>query len=339
MSSSFRDASDCVSIRSDAARSPAHNPADVIVGAMEAADSSTAAGVGRTLSAGHLTARFLPEQGMVCASLRHRDAELLRRVDDMAADAATGHVAGVPITHPWANRLSRWSYCAAGKDVELDPESPLLHRDWNGTCIHGVPWSRLAFQVIDAADDFLAASLEWTAPELLAVFPYPHTLRIEAALDADGLEIATIVVAHADGPVPVSFGFHPYVGLPGLPRREWQLTLPSMVHLELDERLIPTGRRFPFAAMDRPLGSLEFDDGFALGTEQAVFAISGGGRRVSMQFLRGYDHAQIYAPADQDLIALEPMTAPANALVSGDGLGILAAGSRYDAVFRIGVDE
>jgi aldose 1-epimerase len=103
--------------------------------------------------------------------------------------------------------------------------------------------------------------------------------------------------------------------------------------------LIPTGRRFPFTAMDRALGALEFDDGFVLGTEQAVFSISGGGRRVSMEFLRGYDHAQIYAPADKDLIALEPMTAPANALVSGDGLGILAAGSRYDAVFRIGVDD
>jgi aldose 1-epimerase len=306
---------------------------------MEASDSPAPVGVGRTLSAGDLTARFLPEQGMVCISLRHRGAELLRRVDELASDAATGHVAGVPITHPWANRLSRWSYCAAGKDVELDPASPLLHRDWNGTCIHGVPWSRLAFDVVDAADDYLAASLEWTAPDLIAVFPYPHTLRIEATLEAGGLEIATTVVAHADGPVPLSFGFHPYLGLPDVPRQEWQLTLPSMVHMELDERLIPTGRRFPFAAMDRALGALEFDDGFALGTEQAVFSISGGGRRVSMEFLRGYDHAQIYAPADKDLIALEPMTAPANALVSGDGLGILAAGSRYDAVFRIGVDD
>jgi aldose 1-epimerase len=94
----------------------------------------------------------------------------------------------------------------------------------------------------------------------------------------------------------------------------------------------------PFEAMDAPLADLAFDDGFALGTEQAVFAISGAGRRVTMEFLSGYDHAQIYAPVSDDLIALEPMTAPTNALVTGDGLRLLPPRARYEAAFRIGVE-
>lgn len=291
------------------------------------------------LFAGELTACFLPAQGMVCASLRHRGVEILRRIDGLADDAAAGHVAGIPLNHPWANRLSRWGYSAAGKIVMLDPGSPLLHADGNGTVIHGVPWSRLEWLPEQVSDHRIAAQLQWSSKDLLAVFPYRHTMRMQAVLDPQGLTITTTLIAAAEGPVPVSFGFHPYFGLANLPRAQWRLTLPAMQRLQLDARLIPTGVVLPFPAMDQPLGALSFDDGFALGTEQAVFSISGGGRRVSVEFLHGYDHAQIYAPADQDLIALEPMTAPTNALVTGNGLRIVPPGGRYDAAFRIAVAD
>jgi aldose 1-epimerase len=305
---------------------------------MQAQTTGRAAAGSCTLIAGDLTARFLPAQGMACVSLRHRGVELLRRVDNLTADAATGHVAGVPLNHPWANRLSRWGYSAAGKTVLLDPHSPLLHQDWNGTVIHGVPWSRLRWLANEVSDDRIVASLDWNTDALLAIFPYPHTLRMDAALDPGGLTITTTLLAHADGPVPVSFGFHPYVGIPGLPRAQWQLTLPAMQRLQLDERLIPTGRQSPFPAMDGSLGTLAFDDGFALHTGGSAFTISGNGYRISVVFLEGYDHAQIYAPPDKDLIALEPMTAPTNALVTGDGLQLVPANGRFEAVFRIAVE-
>ena len=85
------------------------------------------------LKAGHLAALFLPEHGMLGASLRHRGVELLRRVDDLDAAAAKGSTAGIPLLHPWANRLGGPIYRAAGKEVVLDPASPFLHRDENGS--------------------------------------------------------------------------------------------------------------------------------------------------------------------------------------------------------------
>jgi aldose 1-epimerase len=292
----------------------------------------------RILEAGDLRACFLPAHGMLCASLRHRGNELLRRVDTLGEDAASGHVAGIPITHPWANRLSRWGYRAAGKDVVLDPGSPLLHQDWNGTVIHGVPWPHLRFYPTTASGERLSARLEWTDVALLAVFPFPHTLQMDAVLDPAGLTISMTLIAHADGVVPVSFGFHPYLGLPELPRQQWRLLLPAMQRMQLDDRLLPTGKRIDFPAMDAPLATMAFDDGFALGTEHTEFSIVGGGMRIGMQFLHGYDHAQIYAPADQDLIALEPMTAPTNALVTGQGLRLLPPGQRFEAAFRVVVE-
>jgi aldose 1-epimerase len=112
-----------------------------------------------------------------------------------------------------------------------------------------------------------------------------------------------------------------------------------MRRLTLDEHGIPTREETAFAGFQRELGEAAFDDGFALIDERSIFALSGAGRRVSVEMLGGYTHAQVFAPPGKDLVALEPMTAPANALVSGRGLRVVEPGGRLRAGFRIGVVE
>ena len=60
----------------------------------------------RSLAAGDLEATLLPQQGMLVASLRHRGVELLRRIENLEKAAASGSSAGIPLLHPWANRLA-----------------------------------------------------------------------------------------------------------------------------------------------------------------------------------------------------------------------------------------
>jgi aldose 1-epimerase len=291
----------------------------------------------RRLAAGDLEAVFLPEQGMLCASLRHRGAELLRRVDDLDGAAANGSTAGIPLLHPWANRLDGPRYRAAGRAVELDPHSPLLHTDANGLPMHGVPWSQLAWNVRSASETSVAAQLDWSRPELLAVFPFEHRLELVAALRPDGLSLDVTLTATAADPVPVSFGFHPYLGLSNLERKEWVLVLPAMRRLELDGRGIPTGRDAAFAGFDAPLGAVAFDDGFTGLGPTPSFVLAGGGRRITVQFTDGFDYAQVFAPAAQSYVALEPMTAPTNALASGRGLRVVTPGESFRAAFRVNV--
>src|SRR5271154_3772174 len=81
----------------------------------------------RKLLAGDLEAVFLPARGMLGASLRHKGAEVLGRVEDLEAAAARGSTAGIPFLYPWANRLAESSYRVLGKDVVLDVSSSLLH--------------------------------------------------------------------------------------------------------------------------------------------------------------------------------------------------------------------
>lgn len=293
----------------------------------------------RRLAAGQLEAFFLPRRGMLGASFRDRGVELLRRIDDLDGAAAKGSTAGIPLLHPWANRLEGARYRAAGKEIHLDLTSPLLHLDGAGLPSHGVPWSRLPWDVVDARSDRLVASLDWSRPEWLAVFPFPHRLEMVVSLIPAALEIAMTLTAGPDGAVPISFGFHPYIGLSGVPRSEWRLELPAMRRLVLDERLLPTGAEEPFSAQNAPLGDRVFDDGFALDGDATTLALSGGGRRIAVEFVEGYRWAQVYAPRGADFVALEPMTAPSNALASRRGLRVVAAKERFRASFRIRIDS
>ena len=275
---------------------------------------------------------------MLCASLRHRGEELLGLVDDIEAFAVAGRSCGIPLLHPWANRLDGLRYQAAGHEVLLDPTSSLLHFIEVGLPIHGVPWSRLSWQVTGGDSNTLKAQLEWASDDLLAIFPFPHRLEMTVALDPNKLTIETVLVAGADGPVPVSFGFHPYLRLPGLPRAEWQIQLPAMQSILLDSRHLPTGEETPFAGLDTNLDDLDFDNGFAVFEERPTFTVMGGGRRITVEFLEGYRYAQVFAPSGKDYLALEPMTAPTNAFVTGRGLHFVEPGGKFRTAFRIGVD-
>ena len=293
----------------------------------------------RTIVAGELEAVFLPGYGLLGASLRHQNVELLRRIEDLGAAAAKGSTAGIPLLHPWANRLASTSYRAAGREVNLDPASPLLHLDDHGLAMHGVPWALLEWKLTESTQDALVARLDWTTSDLLAVFPFRHELQIAATIRPDGLMLETTLVAGSDGPVPVSFGFHPYFGLPDLPRAEWRLELPAMQRLVLDQNGIPTGEEEAFDGFDAPLGESTFDDCFSISGTSSSLSISGAGRRITVEFIDGFPYAQIFAPRGKDYVALEPMTAPTNALISGNGLGLVERGAEFRTAFRIRVDS
>jgi aldose 1-epimerase len=293
----------------------------------------------RTLVAGDLEAVFLADHGMLGASLRYKGMEILRRVDDLEAAAARGSSAGIPFLHPWANRLAEPRYRVLGQEVVLDRSSPLLHFDENGLPMHGVPWPLLSWVVTEAREDFMAARLEWSSRNLLAVFPFRHRVELAAILRPDGLTLETVLIASSEGSVPVSFGFHPYLGLPGVSRSKWHLELPAMRKLLLDRRGIPTGDEEPFAGFKAELGENSFDDGFAVMEEQTTFSVAGATCKVKVELLEGYRYAQVFAPKDKDYIAIEPMTAPASALTSSRGLRFVPPRERFRAAFRIAIER
>jgi aldose 1-epimerase len=286
---------------------------------------------------------FVPTLGMIGCSLRHHGAELLGQRGGLQTYAQRGSTMGIPLLHPWANRLSGLAYTVGGRSVRLDPQSPLLHRDANGLPMHGLlaayrSW-RIATRAADDDHAHLSAVLDFGADAaLLAAFPFPHTLTLDVTLRGTELSIATTLQPSADVAVPASFGFHPYLQLPGVARANWHIEAPVRRRLRLDARGIPTGESEPVAIEPGALGDRTFDDAFTDLDRPAIFVLAGGGRRVTVRFDDGYRFAQVFAPAGEPLISFEPMTAPANALVSGDGLTMVEPGDVYRAVFWIAAD-
>jgi len=68
-------------------------------------------------------------------------------------------------------------------------------------------------------------------------------------------------------------------------------------------------------------------------------AVSGGGSRITVRLEQGYPYGQIYAPEGGRHVALEPMTAPTNALISGVGLRRVPPGEEFVARFTMAVDQ
>lgn len=292
---------------------------------------------------GGVVAIFVPEAGMVCCSLRHRGEELLGQRGGLEKYVEAGSTMGIPFLHPWANRLGASRFELAGRRVDLGLEGLHVKRDEHGLPMHGLLTAARGWRVERHLEldngGLLAAAFDFAAyPRLLEAFPFPHRVEIEARLEGARLTIGTTLRA-ASEPVPIAFGFHPYLRLPGVERGAWEIVAPVAERLRLDERMLPTGAREPAEVEAGPLGARTFDDPFLAPADERPFVLAGGGRRLELRMGEGYPYCQIYAPADTDAVALEPMTAPTNSLISGEGLRMLAAGESFSASFSISVLE
>lgn len=289
-----------------------------------------------TSAGGRTEAQFVPAVNMVCCSLMHDAVERLEQRRGLATYAAAGKTMGIPLLYPWANRLGRFGYRAAGREVTLDEADKRLPRDSEGLPIHGVVPSLLRWDVVDGRDsDTVEAGLVWTDAGLLELFPYPHEVRLRIGVADGELTVATTVCANRGVAVPVSFGYHPYLRIPGASRETWDVQLAASRQLVLDERGIPTGEREPITQTRVKLAKESWDTGFDGLAMPARWCAQGGDTTMTVTFRAGYGFAQVFAPVGQEFICFEPMTASSDALNSGDGLRVVPPGEEHRAEFTV----
>jgi aldose 1-epimerase len=271
------------------------------------------------LRCGRLASTWLPEHGMVGASLRHDGRELLGQRGGLEAYLAKGSAFGIPLLAPWANRLDGLHY----GQVELDPEAVKL--DGNGLPKDGVMAGR-PWETVSASDTRLVAAFE-SDPAVLRAFPFPHQLEVTVELSEVDMTVTTALTATGVVAVPVSFGWHPLLTLPGVAREHYEVIVPGVRESVLDARGIPTG------ATRAPSGAIE-DAEFA--EIAGDFQLRGGGQTLTLSFgAPSYPVGHVWCPPGEPFVAWEPMTAPTNALLSGDGLRHVAPGQTFRAAFTI----
>ena len=262
-----------------------------------------------------MTATYVPSAGMICTSLADDGVEFLGQRRGVQAYITSGKTMGIPILYPWANRLSAAKYAIDGGVVTLTPGVAGVRTDEHGVPIHGVLGAYPGWRVTEQSANTLVAAVNWSdKPRLLATFPFAHVLTMAVTLAERTLTVETTVTPSAAAPVPVCYGYHPYLQIPGVPRAQWQLQSPPMRHLPADTWGLPTGATEEWAGGNTALGDTELDHGFDEVDEGSVFALTGGDRRVEVTFEKGYGAAQLFAPPTDELVAVEPMAAPTDAL-------------------------
>jgi aldose 1-epimerase len=233
------------------------------------------------------------------------------------------HLSGIPFLAPWANRMPE-GFHANGKNYKFPAESGALRLDANGIPIHGLLSSSPFWEVTDLGADEKSAHVTsrlefWRHPDLMAVWPFAHTYEMTYRLSAGAVEVSLAIENLSSDAMPVAVGFHPYFRLPGVRIADAVARIPVNRHVDTDSRLVPTGDT---TAVDfdevAPLRNRGFDDGFTGLKRNAdgrtVFSVEGEGKKIEVTFGARYPVAIVYAPAGENFICFEPMSAVTNGI-------------------------
>jgi aldose 1-epimerase len=244
-------------------------------------------------------------------------------VQNLAELKAKPALAGVPFLAPWANRIDQDAYWVNGKKYLLNPELANFRYDGNHKPIHGLLAFRPDWQVTkleaDAKSARVTSRLEFTRyPDLMAQFPFAHTLEMTYRLENGALEVETVLHNESTQEIPVAIGYHPYFQLHDAPRDEWQVHLAARQQYVLSDVLIPTGERRPHQFRDpQPLKGAQLDTVFGAlvrGEDgRAYFSVKGKQQQISVIYGPKYTVAVVYAPPGRNFICFEPMAAITNA--------------------------
>lgn len=272
----------------------------------------------------------IAQVGAALRALRIGDVDLVPRYpDDITTPAASGVV-----LVPWPNRIRDGRWTQRGETYQLAISEPRF-----GNASHGLlrftPYREIAGQ-----PDAVTLGAE--------VFPqtgYPFHLdtRVTYALTDDGLDVVhTITNAGADA-APVALGVHPYLSLSDVATADLRLQVDAAAWFRLDERNLPVAEEPVDPAHDlrepRRVGDLDLDTAYTLVRRGADGRIRGllhapDGRRVELWAGADFEYLQVFTtdryPGHDLAVAIEPMTAPADAFNSGRDLRWLEPGETWE---------
>jgi aldose 1-epimerase len=184
---------------------------------------------------------------------------------------------------------------------------------------------------------------------------YPWRLEVSNtwSLDDNGLSVVTTVRNESATAAPVAVGFHPYitVGTPTID--EALLTIPGTTRLLTGAQQIPTGPEavtgtpYDFGAA-RPLGGLEIDHTYTDlrrdpdGKARLRLAAPDGSRTVTVWVDAAYPYLEIFtgdglpdASRRRHGLGVEPMSAPPNAMATGESLVAVEPGGQWQGAWGI----
>lgn len=280
------------------------------------------------------------ESGATLRTLTHAGRHL---VDGFGPDEVSPGCRG-QLLMPWPNRIGDGRYTWDDTEHELPLTEPA-----RGNALHGLArW--LAWTVTSRSAS--SVSLEC---RLMAQTGYPWTLELSVtyALADDGLTVTQGAVNRSANAAPYAQGAHPYLTVGPGPIDTWELLLPVATRSLSDpERLLPVGREdltgtdLDFRSA-RTIGGVALDHGFtdlvrdASGRATTSLRDPATGHGVELWVDEAHPWLMVYtgddrpAPYYRRSVAVEPMTAQADAFRSGDDVVRLEPGASFESTWGI----
>lgn len=282
------------------------------------------------------------ESGAALRTLEHEGRPL---VDGFGEDEMSFGGRG-QLLMPWPNRIRDGAYSFRGRDLQLPLTEPARHNASHGLA-RWVAWS---------VEEHTGPSVSLSY-RLMSQTGYPWTLdlRVVYDLSADGLTVTQSAANLSGEPAPYASGAHPYLSVGPGPVDGWELTLPAATRSLADDRKLPVGKEdvegtaYDFR-MARPVRDTVLDHAFtdlvrdASGTATVVVTDPASGRGVALWVDGTHRWLQVYSGDDvpstaRRSLAVEPMTAQADAFRTGEDLVVLAPygedGAELDASWGI----
>jgi aldose 1-epimerase len=314
--------------------------ADAMMGRMNNRHSVPPTGAQYEIQAGGYRA-CVTELGAGLRLLSHEGRTLIAGYEEHQLPP---HGAG-QLLAPWPNRIDRGRYTFGGSTYQLD-----LSEAAHGNAIHGLTrWAnwKAAAHIAD----------EVTLTHLLLGRPgYPFCLALSASYRlaaTDGLQVSVTATNVGAQSAPYGTGCHPYLTTGASLVDGCQLEVSASQWLPTDDRGIPSsepnevaGSQLDFRSR-RPIGDTRLDHaltGLARDeTGRAWARLADDAISLGLWAGPGYDWLQLFTgdglgPQDRRrALAIEPMTCPPNAFVTGDDLLTLVPGDSVTHTWGIAV--
>ena len=256
--------------------------------------------------------------------------------EDAKADAGRGQ-----LLMPWPNRVRDGKFSFDGRDEQLALSEPARSNASHGL----VRWA--LWSLVEQSESALTVAYSLLPQQ---GWDWSLDLQVSYELGDDGLTVTPSATNVGTTVAPFGFGAHPYLTAGEETVDELTLSLPGATVLDVDDRLIPTGRSTVPTELDfreaRPIGATELDHAFTdLVAEGGRWAVSVSRGEVTATLwgeASAYPFVQVFTgdslPADKARrsgVAVEPMTCPANAFATGDSLVRIEPGGTWSAPWGV----
>jgi aldose 1-epimerase len=241
---------------------------------------------------------------------------------------------------PWVNRIRNGNYSFEGRNHQLHINESNL-----GNAIHGF-LARKKFVISEEKcnDELAEVSLIQNYPGDFPGYPFPFNFTITYKLSSKGIFTVNFKCKNiGDTNMPFACGWHPYFKISNTDLSHLEINFSPTVKYISDAQMIPMSEEIVLIPMPVRFSETTLDNVFKLESKtDHLTKLTDRKSKISL-FLKQnsveFPYLVVFAPYNENCVAIEPMTGNTDAFNTGDGLKVLSPNEEFSSLVEIWIDK